>query len=80
MTRLVIMKTNTAVITVTELVTQEGQLLFVANGPDNHMSLLARGTREAAAADGLEYFLATRVLRGGRWVLVKIDEDGNILN
>lgn len=45
------------------------ETIFVAHGPDGHGWLLKRLTPEAAARDGLAYFLATRVLRDGHWVL-----------
>jgi hypothetical protein len=45
------------------------ETIFVAHGPDGHSWLLKRLTRVAAEKDGLAYFLATRVLRDGRWVL-----------
>ena len=36
---------------------------------DGHGSLLARLSPESAARDGLAYFLTTRELRNGHWVL-----------
>ncbi len=49
---------------------KEGRTLFVADGPPGHESLLARTTAEAAKADGLAYFQATRVDDGvGGWAL-----------
>ena len=43
--------------------------MFVAHGPDGHAWLLKRMTEDAAIRDGLAYFLATRALVGGRWVV-----------
>lgn len=45
------------------------ETLFVAHGQDGHVWMLARLSPEAAARDGLAYFLATRTLCDGRWVL-----------
>lgn len=47
----------------------EGRILFIADGPDGHEALLARTTPEAAAADGLAYFKATRVEIDGKWTI-----------
>lgn len=60
---------NTVKIETQEVTTREG-VMFVAHGPDGHMWLLKRFTREAAANDGLAYFLSTRALGAdGRWVV-----------
>lgn len=42
---------------------------YVAHGPDGHVWLLKRSTKEAALRDGLAYFLETRERdASGRWV------------
>ncbi len=57
--------------------------MFVAHGPGGHTWLLERMTAESARADGLAYFLSTRVLHNGRWYLSDehgkpfADENGN---
>lgn len=44
--------------------------LYMADGPDGHLSLLARTTAEFAERDGEEYFLRTRTRDAdGRWVI-----------
>lgn len=43
--------------------------MYVAHGPDGHTWLLKRTTSDAALRDGLAYFLATRTLVSGKWVL-----------
>jgi hypothetical protein len=48
--------------------------MFVAHGADGHTWLLKRTTAEAAARDGLAYFLKTRVQHEGRWYIS--DEHG----
>lgn len=42
--------------------------MFVCHGPDGHKWLLKRLSAEAAMADGLAYFMATRTIdASGRW-------------
>jgi hypothetical protein len=44
--------------------------MFVCHGPDGHEWLLKRLSAEAAMADGVAYFMATRTIdASGRWVL-----------
>lgn len=67
-------KTNTnPTITVQQIMNRPAfgphETMYVAHGPDGHEWMLKRMTESAAAADGLAYFLATRKLIDGRWVL-----------
>lgn len=43
------------------------QPMYMADGPDGHLSLVARTTEEAATRDGEAYFLATREFVDGKW-------------
>lgn len=61
--------TGDALITVRSFVSTEGRLLFIADGPGCHKSLLARETEQAAMREGTEYFLRTRKRAGLNWVL-----------
>lgn len=57
-------------IEVVDPLTRARTPMFVAHGPDGHVWLLKRLTREAALRDGLAYFLETCELdASGRWVL-----------
>jgi len=54
-------------ITARQINHSEYGTMYMADGPDNHLSLLLRGTPEAAIKDGTEYFLESREYVGGRW-------------
>lgn len=57
------------VVEARQLVTADRRIIWMADGPDGHSSLLSRGSKEQAERDGLEYFLRTRERRGGEWVI-----------
>lgn len=60
-------------IDVEQINTREG-VMFIAHGPDGHRWLIKRLTREAAAADGLAYFLAGYCRDDrGRWCVANPD-------
>jgi len=62
--------TNNTLINVRPAI-DSGLVIYVADGPDGHLSLLARGSEAEAVRDGLEYFLRTREYSTAskRWVI-----------
>ena len=64
------MNATTAHLIETQEVNTSDGVMYVAHGPDGHVWLIKRTTREAALRDGEAYFLATRIKgEDGRWVL-----------
>jgi hypothetical protein len=63
--------TTTKLVTAREFFSKlENRTLYMAEGPENAKSLLARATAEDAERDGLAYLLATRRQdETGKWVI-----------